>query len=1277
MKLRLLTSVAAWLMAATLCTAAAVWTDVTQAFITNATFDEGNTDGWITETQGGTVGPSAGCMRFYDTTCTLSQQLNNLPKGKYRLSVQGFYRAYGDSYEAFTNGSENITAYLFAGDNATKLRSVYSEGLRWQGTGNWQIHNDQYYPDNSLSANYAFENRLYEGNTLEFEAEGNITIGIRCEQRESQNYCVFDNFKLEYYGETVKVSGVELKLDNTKLIVGETATINATMTPAHATAAKLTWTSDNKKVATVDQKGVVTAVGEGTAVITATVNGNATVKGKLTITVEHSQASAGSIVINEIMASNIDEYISPAFNFDGWMELYNPTDKAVELGGLRISDSANKQGPWTTPVSMGILPAKGYRVIWFDSNDIAPENAPFKLDTDGGTIVITDANKQEIASLEYPASMERISYARSTDGTGEWGFTGTATPGTSNNGIKQFTEQLAAPVVDQPSQLYKDSFTVKVTIPKGCTLRYTSDGSLPTLDNGQTSKDGVFEIQPQFYTWGNEVWVWGNYDYRFRLFADDKLPSTVTTRSFIYKEYDYYLPVVSVVTDQNFIYSQEIGVFSIGPNGRPGNGQSQKCNWNMNWERPVNFSYLDENGQMVINQDVNLEMCGGWSRAWTPHAFKLKGSKEMGGNKDLLYPFFKDKPYIRNRTLQIRNGGNDTQCRIKDPALQYIVQTSGFNIDCQSYQPVHEFINGEYIGVLNVREPNNKHYVYANYGWDDDEIDQFEMSPDSGYVQKCGTPDAFYELVDVLSPDAADANTYAEICKRLDMDAYINYMAIQMYLGNTDWPQNNVKGFRHRDGGKFRFVLFDLDHSFNTSSSFSTFLNKERYQFDQLYPTSLGRITDQIRFVTLFKNLLNNKDFCRQFVDAFCIVGGSVYEKSRATAIIDEMVNYVEPAMNMDWGSARSTANQLKSSLNSRNSSLTNTLRNTTYFNIKNTTRQTVTLNSDTKGARITINGQEVPTGSFNGTLFAPVTLRAMAPGGCVFKAWINDNTGAVHSTEPEISLPSDNTVKLTATFTRLSYAEAKAKGVSPIRINEVSGSNDSYIDEYGKKGDWVELYNTTDADMDIEGMFLTDDLAMPTKYKITKGDTKANTVIPAQGYLVIWCDNKRSTTDNGLHASFKIDGDGGLVAISAVDQSWSDVMAYGAHDAQTTIGRYPDGASDVYAMSAATIGHSNIRTSYMTPDNTPVTGIAADRVMAQHALQLSYAARHLLVSCSNSRQVAITINRTDGVLAAQTMLNTASGSAHFDTDSLEPGFYVARATDDNGNTVSCKFVKR
>ena len=267
--------------------------------------------------------------------------------------------------------------------------------------------------------------------------------------------------------------------------------------------------------------------------------------------------------------------------------------------------------------------------------------------------------------------MERISYARATDQTGAWGYTGTPTPGSSNNGITLLTSQLAAPVVDQPSQLFNGSLTINVTIPGGCTLRYTTDGTLPTLQNGQTSTSGQFTIS-------------NTSNYRFRLYSSDLLPSRVTTRSYILRDKDYYLPVVSVVTDPDFLYNTEIGVFEKGPNGRPGNGQSANCNWNMNWERPVNFSFLDGNGDMVLNQDVNLEMCGGWSRAWTPHSFKLKGSKEMGGEKNLPYPFFEQKPYIRNRTLQIRNGGNDTNARFKDPAIQVILERSGIDLDCQT-----------------------------------------------------------------------------------------------------------------------------------------------------------------------------------------------------------------------------------------------------------------------------------------------------------------------------------------------------------------------------------------------------------------------------------------------------------------------------------------------------------------------------------------------------------------------------------------------------------------
>ena len=1247
-----------------------VWIDMTNQLIANPGFDNNSTTGWLWDSNASSQTARCECMEFWNGTFNIRQTVKDAPQGRYRLSVQTYYRC-GDNnwaYNDFKNNKENITAYLYAGSNEQKLVSIYSESMSSNPGGGCFESDGKFFPNTMESARIFFDNGMY-WNWIEFEAGGDFTIGLKCSQNENSNWCIFDNWKLEYYGEVVSVSSIEVTADHTDLIVGETTMLRAAVLPVSATIPWVEWSSDNEQVVTVNDEGLVTAVGEGTATVTATAIDGSGTTGLVTITVTRNPATAESLIINEIMVSNVDEFISPAFNFDGWMELYNPTDKAVGLEGLKLSDPANGEGPWIMPEGMGIIPAKGFRVVWFDSNDIAPTNAPFKLDTDGGTIVVADEKGTVIAEQVYLAGMERVSYARQQDGTGEWGLTAQATPGSSNNGVAFAQKQMDAPSVDMPSQLFNGQLNVQVTIPEGCTLRYTTDGSLPDLTNGSSSSTGRFSVKKTSV-------------YRFRLFADGKLPSPVTSRSYIMRDKDYTLPVIAVVTDNDFLYSTEIGVMAKGPNGRPGNGQSDKCNWNMNWERPVNFSYLTADGEMVLNQDVELEMCGGWSRAWTPHAFKLKGNKEFGGDKNLVYPFFDQKPFIRNRTLQIRNGGNDTNCRFKDPSLQYIAGSSGIDVDYQSYQPVHEFINGEYIGVLNMREPNNKHYVYANYGWDDDAIDQFEMSPDSGYVQKCGTAEAFNHLVD-LSANAADTDTYAQIRTLLDIDAYANYMAAEMYLGNWDWPQNNVKGFRYRDGGKFRFVLFDLDGSFNTDTPFNTFFDKERYQFDPLYPSG-NRITDNIRFVTLFKNMLKNTGFLRQFIDAYCLMGGSVYEKARAAAIIDELVNRVEPAMNLEMrgsqpNSAKGTANDVKNRLNNRLSTAVTALKNYDAFGLRNVSSRRVTLNSDTEDATILINGQVVPTGKFDGYLFPPVTLQAIAPVGYAFSGWKNKQ-GAVQSTASELSLPT-GTVYLTACFTPLSDSQKQEQGITPVRINEVSGANDSYIDEYGKKGDWLELYNTTGEEVDVEGMYLTDNPDKPTKYQITKGKTNAQTVIPAHGHLIIWCDNKRATTDHGLHASFKISDDGGKLQLMAADKSWTDVITYSAHDANTTIARYPDGASDVFATNVPTIGRSNVKTSYMatvsqTGGETSILNPHLFSYSPSH-LRLRYVAPQLILHSEDAEQAALVVYTADGRLVEKgTVSFDSSETARVDMSYLAPGFYVARATDMNGRQVSCKFMR-
>jgi hypothetical protein len=1423
-------------------TASAQWTDITSEFLQNSSFENNSKDGWTWTSDAVSQTADYNCMEFWNGTFDFWQKVSGLPQGTYRLSVQGYYRE-GDNdvtYQSYLNEEENLTAELYAGEYAQPLVSVYSyeyprevSGCWTYSSGGWFGGERHYFPNNMYSASVAFANGAYR-NSLEFETDGgDVQIGVKNEVWNNSNWCIFDNFKLEYKGTAVKVQSVTLDIAKTSLLVGEVIQCTATVLPDNALFKRLVWTSDNEDVVTVDQTGLISATGVGTATISAaTVDGTNIVK---TVTVEVKDSEVTSLAINEIMVSNVDEYVSPAYNFDGWVEFYNPTDRSISLAGLYLSDDANNLMMWRIPAKAGLVPIRGYKVVWFDSNDIAASNAPFKLKVDGGSLYLSNSKGTLLASLTYPAGRERISYARTKDGDGAWAFTGQPTPGASNTSSVFAASQLDEPLIDTPSKLFESSFTATVTIPVGATLRYTLDGSLPTLHNGMTSTDGIFQISE-------------TTNLRLRLFADDKLPSRVTTRSYILKTHDFYLPIVSVVGNNDHLYSDEMGVLVKGTNGIPGHGDSSPWNTFMNWQRPVNFSYMID-GDMVFNQDVNLEMCGGWSRKWMPRAFKLKGNKELGGNKDLLYPFFTQKPYVRNKTLQIRNGGNDNNCRFRDPALQYIVQSTGINLDCQSYQPVHEFVNGEYMGVLNMREPNNKDFVYSNYGWDDDEIDLFEMEPDSGYVQKCGTPDSFNELID-FSEDAANSETYKEICQLLDIDAYANYMGLQFYLRNWDWPQNNVKGFRYRDGGKFRFVLFDLDGVFSVSNAINQFIGKEWYQFDQLYPTSLGRRSDYIRFVTLFKNLSQNPDFCRKFVDAYCMMGGSVYTEQRSTDIINELAGFVYPGMQIQrWESPWSTANQLIQNLANRPGSMLSDLLSYYPLGLDASDVQYVTLNSDTEGAQILVNGMKVPTGQFNGYLFAPATLKAVAPAGYVFQGWgttapvtgktlianesvwsyydqgsldsqnwtavsynergwqqgqaplgynnpnVYENTvvdyqtqkytfyfrtsvsldkapantdefwldyqaddgfvvyvngveagrynmpsgtvsyysfanhyahgnpdagslqlpsnlfrkgnnviavevhneslnssdilweaslrmnsegvvSSIYSTDAEISLP-EGSVSLTATYRAMTPAERSEEQLTPVRINELSASNSIHINEYGKKNDWVELYNTTDEEIDVEGMYLTDNVEKPTKYQITKGSTNASTKIPAHGYLLVWCD-KLATTDQALHASFKIGGDGGYLMLSAADCSWTDKMVYSAHDGTSSVGRYPDGGSAVYCFNIPTIASTNMFTSYVTEEQQhEVMPSGVERMIASSGnFRIRYGSEVLFVKSEEVQQVMVDIFTTDGRQVDQMATSVKGGTARVSVAHLPAGFYVARATDEQGNRVACKFMK-
>ena len=886
-----------------------------------------------------------------------------------------------------------------------------------------------------------------------------------------------------------------------------------------------------------------------------------------------------------------------------------------------------------------------------------------------------------------------------------------------------------------------------------------------------------------FYVSGTEI-------YRFRLFQDGYLPSAVVTRSYIYNDRDYYLPIVSVVTDDKNLYDDKIGAYTVGTNGITGNGISYTSNKNRAWERPVNFEYLvpDEESDggpflMALNQECDFEVCGGWSRnLYGPNSsFRLKGGKYYLGMNYFPYPFFKGKPYIKNKSVVVRNGGNDAYARILDAATHQIMLRSGFYVDCQDCQPVHVFINGSFMFTFNLREPNNKNHGYSNYGIDTDEMDQFEINGTKGYEQKTGDDTAFREWMSLAtqlaeSPDNDDL--YNQICELVDIDEYCNYMAAECYIGSSDWLTNcnNVKGYRSKNDGKFNLICMDLDAAFSSTSMLSSLSGR---LYDSRYDTGKSFLID------IFLNMLQYEPFKKRFIDAFCLVDGSVFETERCRQIITEMRDYKYEAI--DWegsgSSLNSSASGLINAISSGHSSRMSNMRS--YFSLKKSI--SLQLSSNVEGGQILANGQEVPTGKFNGTFYAPMVLTAKAPAGYRFVGWQQAGDGAVinteglfdikdswyyydqgsldgqnwtadtyststwsrnnapfgygnigiagssdyqttldygsdpdnkrptyyfrkafqldsapsskdsyvlngyvddgcvvyvnghevgrylmpegdiyyetfstthagatagqcsftlnnewlhagtnviavevhntheHSsdiywtaellhnslgtdyvlaTEPELDLSAyggTNLSKIVATYEPLPEEQLLTEIVTPLKVNEVSAVNSVFINDHFKKNDWIELYNTTDTELDVAGLYISDKLNNPLKYQIPSSSV-INTKIPAHGHLVVWADQLDPVTQ--LHAPFKLGNkDGEMALIVSSDEfvernadffaahpalkDFADGLTYTTHQGDQSAGRYPDGGNNLYIHTRPTIGKAN---SLCTTD--AVTGV-------------------------------------------------------------------------------------
>jgi hypothetical protein len=114
--------------------------------------------------------------------------------------------------------------------------------------------------------------------------------------------------------------------------------------------------------------------------------------------------------------------------------------------------------------------------------------------------------------------------------------------------------------------------------------------------------------------------------------------------------------------------------------------------------------------------------------------------------------------------------------------------------------------------------------------------------------------------------------------------------------------------------------------------------------------------------------------------------------------------------------------------------------------------------------------------------------------------------------------------------------------------INEVMASNSSTIaDPQGEFDDWIELRNVTDQPLDLTGHYLTDEPGNMRKWQFPAG-----TVLPVDGYLIIWADED-TTAPLGLHASFKLSGSGEQIYLTDTDAHANAILDSISFGEQTT----------------------------------------------------------------------------------------------------------------------------
>lgn len=673
--------------------------------------------------------------------------------------------------------------------------------------------------------------------------------------------------------------------------------------------------------------------------------------------------------ISEILASNETGLEDGNGRRSDWIEIYNPNFSTVVLTGYHLTDNPSNLTKWTFPATT--IAARTRIVIFTTGDDMTDpagnRHTNFRLSGSGEYLALVKPDSSEIDDVirpGYPEQFNDVSYGRPSSGGGRI-FFATPTPNSANSAsgslgvVKDTNFSIDRGFYDTPFDLAITSATPNSTI------RYTLDGSLPSLSNGST------------YTAPIPISTTTNVRAIAYLEAENYLPTNVDTHTYIFvndvgsqnasdlivqgwapnwgydsqvgrvipADYDMDPRVVNDDLNQRELgYTMRDALLDIPTvslslkqtdfvQTRPGTSTFPRSLYGTPRERdfePVcSVEYILPDGSRGFQEDCKVETHGNSSR--TPsrmqkHSLRLTFSTTVGTGK-LRYNLFPDSPIDEFNKLVLRACFTDSWGLASWSAARYRPNDSLYTRDVwmknlfgNMGQPtshgnfVHLYVNGAYFGMHNLTERIEDDFYADHQGG---EKEDWEVNAD------LLTPGPLWNsMLSTLNGAITTPAVYETAKTKIDVANYADWVILHLYADSEDWPNKNAYAAANAisGDGRYRFNVWDQEIAF------------DKY--------SWNRYNDNRNGMRPFQRLRLNVDFQTLFADRVYkhLHDGGALTMENTTEELLEINGLIDKAIIAEsarWGDVQATTpygSSVQSSTNIDNDAYPPAINNPPYF---------------------------------------------------------------------------------------------------------------------------------------------------------------------------------------------------------------------------------------------------------------------------------------------------------------------------------------------------------